>query len=398
MARPLSVGLNLVYLLEQSGGAGTYARELMRGILEVEPDTRLTGFVSSEAPESLLAADWAGSVEWVRFPITVSHGRPGNFALVMGAQWGAVPLIAARRRIDVVHGLANITPLVAPRVATVVTLLDLIWLRFTKTMERRATVGMKLVAPTSAKRADRVIAISHAARRDLIERIDLPPERVDVTHLGIRLDETVAPLPEADLRERFDLGDRPVILCVAQKREHKNLKGLIRAFAALEEPATLVFPGSPTPYEQEMRELAAELGVADRVRLPDWIEADELEGLYRAAACFVLPSFEEGFGLPILEAMRRGVPVACSNASSLPEVAGDDALLFDPEKPEEIADAVGRLLRDRDLAARLGERGVERCRRFTWEETARQTLATYRKAIEQRGSRAARKYPAPERT
>ncbi|HEX8052473.1 MAG TPA: glycosyltransferase family 1 protein [Thermoleophilaceae bacterium] len=381
MARPLNVGLNLVYLLEQSGGAGTYARELMRGILEVEPDTRLTGFVSAEAPESLLAADWARSVEWVKFPFNVSHGPPGNFALVMGAQWGAVPLIAARRRIDVVHGLANITPLVAPRVATVVTLLDLIWLRFTKTMERRATVGMKLVALPSARRADRVIAISHSARRDLIERIDLPPERVDVTHLGIRLDETVEPLPEAELRARFELGDRPVVLCVAQKREHKNLKGLVRAFAALEEPATLVFPGAPTPYEEEMKALAAELGVAERVRFPGWIERDELEGLYSAAACFVLPSFEEGFGLPILEAMRRGVPVACSNTSSLPEVAGDDALLFDPEKPEEIADAVGRLLRDRDLAARLAERGVERCHRFTWESTARETLAVYRRAI-----------------
>jgi len=142
-----------------------------------------------------------------------------------------------------------------------------------------------------------------------------------------------------------------------------------------------VLPGSPTPHEAELRRLAAELGGADRVRFPEWLEPEQLEGLYAIAACFVLPSFEEGFGLPVLEAMARGTPVCCSDASSLPEVAGDAALLFDPGSAEAIRAAVARVLGDPGLAARLAERGRARAATFTWRRTAEATLASYGRAI-----------------
>jgi glycosyltransferase involved in cell wall biosynthesis len=253
-------------------------------------------------------------------------------------------------------------------------------------MARRATIGMKIVAPTSARTAHRVIAISESAKRDLVERIHLDPARIDVTHLGIRVEEHPSATPEADLRARFDLGDGPLVLCVAQKREHKNLARLVRAVASLSDPSVrLLLPGSPTPHEEELRQIASQLGAAERLKTPGWVSAEDLEGLYRAASCFVLPSFEEGFGLPLLEAMARGAPVACSNVSSLPEVAGEAALYFDPTREDEIAAAIRRLIEDRDLAVRLAAKGRERCAEFTWEATARQTLATYRRAIEERG-------------
>ena len=383
--RPLRVGLNLVYLLDSSGGAGTYARELIRALLAVEPDTEITAFVNPAAPASLREAAWAEPVEWVELPVDMTVASPEAMARRMAAQWITVPWLAARRRLHVVHGLANITPLVAPRVTTLVTLLDLIWLSFPNTMDAKATLAMKATAIPSARCAGRVIAISEAARDDMIERIGVKPAKVDVTPLGIRQDPTVEPAPEAELRRRFELGDAPVLLCVAQKREHKNLIGLVRALAALEDRTVkLVIPGSPTPHEDELRALAAALGVGDRLVLPAWIERDELEGLYKLAACFVLPSFEEGFGLPILEAMRRDVPVATSNVSSMPEVAGDAALLFDPRDPRDMANAIERLLGDRELAATLVERGRARCDAFTWERTAELTLASYRRALAER--------------
>jgi glycosyltransferase involved in cell wall biosynthesis len=382
VTRPVRIGLNLVYLVESSGGSGTYARELIPSILAVEPAAHVTAFVSREAPDAVLSAPWASEVEWVRFPFDITHGPPGNFAFTMGSQWGAIPAIARRRRLDVVHGLANIVPPLAPGVATVVTLLDLIWLRFPQTMERRATVGMKMVAPFSARHADRVIAISESGRDDLISSLGLAPDAVDVTHLGVRVDDALPATPERELRAKLELGDAPVVLCVAQKREHKNLHGLVRGLAAAgDERLRLVLPGSPTPYEQSLRQLAAELGVAERVRLPGWVSDAELEGLYRLASCFVLPSFEEGFGIPILEAMGRGVPVACSNTTSLPEIAGDAALLFDPRRPEEIGTAIGRITSDDELARSLAQRGRARCEQFTWERTARATLDVYRRAI-----------------
>lgn len=385
--RPLHVGLNLFYLVEQSGGAGTYAKELVQGILQEEPRTRFTAWVSKELPPAYRETDWGQRIDWVELPFTVTHGPPGNFALTMGSQWGVVPAHAAARGCDVVHGLANITPIVAPRVATVVTVLDLIWIRYPQTMERRATIGMKMVTPPSAKRADRVIAISHAAKADLVQTLSLPAAKIDVTHLGVGDATThTAPAPEPALREKLGLGDAPVVLCVAQKREHKNLLGLVRAHAQLADRSVrLVLPGAPTPHEAVLRAEAELLGTADRVVFPEWLSRAELEGLYALATCFVLPSFEEGFGLPILEAMARDVPVATSNCSSLPEVAGDAALLFDPADPMAIAGCVDRLLADAELRADLVVRGRERVAAFPWRATAASTLETYRRAMGERG-------------
>jgi glycosyltransferase involved in cell wall biosynthesis len=385
-SRPLRVGLNLVYLVRDSGGAGTYARELLRALLEEEPETSVMAFVSSEVPADVLETPWPGAVDFVRLPVKVTHGPPGAFALAVAAQWGAIPLLAARRRLDVVHGLANVTPLMSPRVATLVTMLDLIWIHHPETMEAAATKGMLRVAPVSARRADRVLALSESAAADIARTLGLSRSKIDVAHMGVRL-EAPRPTParERDLRVKLELGEEPILLCVAQKRAHKNLAGLLRALALLsEDSARLVLPGTPTPHEAELQRLAAELGVAHRVRFPGWLSDEELEGLYHLATCFVLPSFQEGFGLPVLEAMARDLPVACSNVSSLPEVAGDAALLFDPRDPKAIALALDRLLTEATLRDLMRVKGRERCRRFSWRATARATLESYRRAIAQR--------------
>jgi glycosyltransferase involved in cell wall biosynthesis len=153
--------------------------------------------------------------------------------------------------------------------------------------------------------------------------------------------------------------------------------------------AVVVLVGAPTPYEDELRAEAAALGLGDRVVFPEWLSGEDLEGLYRLASCFVLPSFEEGFGLPVLEAMARDVPVATSNCSSLPEVAGDAALLFDPADPRDIARCIDALLGDPGLRASCVERGRERVSAFPWQATAEATLDVYRRAIDdqRRGGR-----------
>jgi glycosyltransferase involved in cell wall biosynthesis len=192
---------------------------------------------------------------------------------------------------------------------------------------------------------------------------------------------------ESTLRERLRAADRPIALCVAAMRPHKNLARLVRAVALIpaDRRPLLVLPGYPTAHGQELRHLAAELGVADDVRFPGWVDASELEGMYAAAACFVFPSLIEGFGLPVLEAMSRGVPVACSGRGALSEVAGNAALLFDPESEPAIAAAIERLLSDRAEADRLAAVGREHARRFTWAATAVGTLACYEKVVGRRG-------------
>ena len=170
---------------------------------------------------------------------------------------------------------------------------------------------------------------------------------------------------------------------MSAKRPHKNLERLFEAVAAIapERRPVVVIPGYPTPYEAQLRERGRELGVLDDVRLLDWVSGPELEGLYALADVFVFPSLHEGFGLPVLEAMRRGVPVACSDRSSLPEVAGDAALLFDPGDARAITAAIERVLGDRAEAARLRAAGIARAALFTWAATARGTVASYERAL-----------------
>jgi glycosyltransferase involved in cell wall biosynthesis len=194
------------------------------------------------------------------------------------------------------------------------------------------------------------------------------------------------PLSEREVRVRFDLGERSVVLSLSAKRPHKNLLALLGALARLapEDRPVLVLPGYRTAHENELREHARALDLDGDVRFPAWVSAEELEGLWELAQAFVFPSLYEGFGLPVLEAMAREVPVACSNASSLPEVAGDAALLFDPRDEHAIAAALKRLLDEPALAASLRARGLDRARRFTWERTARLTLDSYSRALDRR--------------
>jgi glycosyltransferase involved in cell wall biosynthesis len=378
----LRVLVNAMFWVPQAGGAARYARELLPALLAAEPATRLRVLVPADVPADVLAEPWADEVHWLRLRLPGTGGGPAAAAARLAAQWVLLAGDAERWRADVVHGLANIAPPFA-RVPRVVTLLDLIWLRNADALRAADRAAMRVSALPSLRRATRVLAISEAVRQDALATLGLPASRVDVAPLAADDGaKRVAATPGADLRRALALGDAPVVLCVAQKRAHKNLAGLIRAFALLDDRRpVVVLPGAPTPHEAELRALASELGVADRVRFPGWLSDADLEGLYRLATCFVLPSFEEGFGLPILEAMARGVPVACSNVSSLPEVAGDAAEQFDPYAPEDIARAIGRILADPARRVELVSRGEARCREFTWERTARATLASYRRAL-----------------
>jgi glycosyltransferase involved in cell wall biosynthesis len=374
---PLRIGLNLLYLTKGSGGAGRYASELMRAFVEHAPETRLTGFVTTHADE-LLDEPWAEAVEWVRYDLP-----PGTRRALL-TQMLHVPAAAARRRLDVLHSPANIGVLKTFRSVNVVTLLDLIWLHpETSALSDRERFTTRLVFTRCARAADRVLTISEATKRDLVATIGLDPERIDVTPLGVAVDEAER-VDEHELRSRLGLGEAPFVLVVAQKQPHKNLSSVIRALSELDPGVNLVLAGAPAPHQHELQALAAKLGVAERVRFVDWVSDDELRALYRTTRAFVLPSFIEGFGLPVLEAMRHGTPVACSRLSALPEVAGDAALLFDPHDQGSVTEAVRRLLNDEELRAELVRRGRERVSQFTWRRTAQLTLDAYRRALASR--------------
>ncbi len=375
--RPLRVGLNLLFLGERAGGVGRYARELPGALLAAEPATEVHVFVSRDAPADLRKEPWASSVRWVTVPVAL-QGPP----LHVPAEYLALPALGVGRRLQVLHSPANTGPVLTPGLASVVSLHDLIWLHRAEEWEAgpRAHRAMRRRVDHVVRHADRVFAVSHAAAEDIVETLGLAPERIEVTPHGVR-PPAVRPVAEEALRAQLQLGDARVVLCIAQKRPYKNLNRLVRMLPALGRDVVLVLPGSPTAYEDDLRALAQDLGVVERVRFPSWVSEEQLEGLYVLSSVLVLPSLSEGFGMPVIEAMVRGVPVACSNVSALPEVVGDAALLFDPERQDEVTGAVRRLLDDRALAERLIVRGHERADSFTWRRTGEASLAGYRHAM-----------------
>jgi glycosyltransferase involved in cell wall biosynthesis len=375
---PAHIGLNLIFLVpDQTGGMEIAARELIPVLSsEAPPGMRFTAFINREAA-AIGDGPWGSLIPAVTVPVNARN----RAQWVLGEQ-ALLPRLAARAGVDLVHSLASTAPL-RGRFRRVVTVHDLIYARFPEAHSGIRDKGMRVLVPAAARRSDRVIVDSQNTREDVMKLLGIPSERVDVVPLGLGARRSVPPLPEREVRARFNLGELSTVLSLSAKRPHKNLLALIGALALI--PAAdrpmLVLPGYPTAHEAELRDRTRSLGLESYVRFPAWISAEELEGLWALARAFIFPSLYEGFGLPILEAMARGVPVACSNASSLPEVAGDAALLFDPHDEAAIARALQRLLGDRAEAERLCARGLRRVAQFTWERTARGTLESYRRAL-----------------
>jgi glycosyltransferase involved in cell wall biosynthesis len=371
------LGVNALFLEPRMGGIETYVRELYPAILEARPDLKISMFVNARGRELIASESWGDAVRLVTHPLLgVPGGRALSEALLLDA-------FARRRRCDVLHSVALTAPL-RPRVPSVVMVADVTWLREPGAVPGLTRALWKSLVIPAARRARRLIAISEAARAEIAEDFRVPLERIDVIPLGPGTSGTVKPTDERELRARLCLASGPVVLAVSAFLAHKNVERLVEAMPAIRDEfpdARLVLPGNWTPLQDDVRARAQALGIDGAVAFPGWVDAADLEGLFRTAAAFVLPSRREGFGLPVLEAMRRGVPVACSSTSAIPEVAGDAAVFFDPESAAEIAAAVTAILRDPGRAAELAERGKKRAALFTWRRTAEETLATFERAL-----------------
>ena len=379
------LGVNLLYLVpRQVGGTEIYARRLVAALARELDETQILVFCGVEAAALLPDPEWPGNVRVVRAPV-----RAASKPLRLAAELTWLPVAADHHGVELLHSLGTTTPLHG-RAVRVVTVHDLIYQHFPGAFPPAARLGLQLVVPVGARRARRVQVSSSATKDEVVEHFGLAPEKVDVVPLGLGMRDVPDPTGEAELRARLDLGERPVLLSVNAALPHKNLERLLRAVAQVPEPV-LALVGHTGRDTERLRALAGELGIAERVRMTGWLSDEDLEGLYRLAAGFVYPSLHEGFGMPVLEAMRRGTPVACADATSLPEVVGDAALLFDPHSVDAIADAARTLVSDPARAAELVRRGLERAAGFGWERTARSAIASYERALTTGASRGRRR-------
>jgi glycosyltransferase involved in cell wall biosynthesis len=368
------VGLNLLYLVPgETGGMETYALRLVPELAVARPNLELVAFVNREA-EALGPDVFGPGVRIVPVPV---RGR--SRAQRVAAEQLRLPRLLRRNGIELVHSFGGTAP-ARPGRTSVLTVHDLIYARYPEAHTRLMALGMRVLVPLAARSADRIIAVSEATKAELGHVLDVPSNRVDVVYEGGRPPRPATPEPE--LRARLDLGGGPIVLSVSARRPHKNLSRLLQAFAGLPEGPLLALPGYRTPFEGELANEISQHGIGGRVRLLGWVSEADLEGLYRVARCFVFPSLAEGFGLPVLEALERGLPVACSSASSLPEIAGEAARYFDPLDVADMRRAIVELLEDESIRSRLALAGRARAQLFSWQRAASETLAVYDRAWE----------------
>lgn len=278
-----------------------------------------------------------------------------------------MPQLLRRVRPALTHLHYVIPPGVPGRV--VLTVHDISYERSTAFVPAHDLIAMRALVPRSIRRAERVLTVSEWTKREIVDRYRVDPSNVVVTPNGV--DPSYAPDGPAE-------GGRPYLLYVGALQPRKDPVAAVETLARLDGELRLVMVGPDRGAEADVRSAAGRLGLLDRVELRGYVPRHALASLYRGAACLIFPSRYEGFGLPVLEAMASGTPVVAVRATSVPEVAGDAAILVEPGSADALADGVTRALADR---ARFGNAGVARAAAFTWAETARRTLAVYRELL-----------------
>ena len=371
MAPSRHVMLNALYLAPGvSGGPETYLRGLAPALALAFPGLRLTVATTRSGAGALRAGGWEDFARVLELPC-----EDGERARRQWAEQALLPRAARAERADIVHSLASLAPVYAGTGA-VVTLHDVTFL-VRPTFGAATTWGMGLLVRSAARRADALITGTAAARDEICAVLGVDPARFTVIHHGHEHAQRTAPTAAHEVRERFSLGDARVVLCVGAKRPHKNQATLIRALALIPVDAVLVLAGHAEPYELELRELTAELGLQERVRFVGYVPDEDLEGLWSVAGCAAFSTLGEGFGIPVIEALAHGLPVAASDIPVLREVGGDLPHYFDPLDPGDAARAIIEALAD----TRAVELGPARAGVFTWDRAARATHEVYERVL-----------------
>ena len=328
-------------------GDETYAAALLRELAQIADEERLVAV--TRRPD--LVPD---GVEALELPARSQVTRM------------AIGLPRALRRLRPALGHFNYVVPPAYRGPAVVTVHDLSFESDPDLMGRRDRFMFRTFVPRSARRADRVLAVSKRTKRDLIEHYGIPAEKIVVTPNGV----------DPIFRPNGSTPDvPPYALFVGGIQPRKDPLTAIEALALAEGDLRLVLVGDEKRGGDEVRSAIERLGLERRVEFAGYVEHEGLASLYRGAACLVFPSRYEGFGLPVLESMASGTPVVASKAGAVPEVAGDAAVLVEPGDPEALAEGIRKALADRD---RFVAAGLARAKQFTWAETARRTLEVYR--------------------
>jgi glycosyltransferase involved in cell wall biosynthesis len=351
-------------------GIGTYIRNLLRHLARMDDRTEYIVVCRPEDREALATL----GENFRTVPETA-----GNYSV---AEQLKIPLALQREGVTLFHAPHYVLPPLI-RCRSVVTIHDCIHLMFPQYLPNRLALAYARTSiGMAARRATRVLTVSESSKRDILKFVDTAPEKIDVIYNAYDERFAIDPAEEdvVRVRERFQLQDE-FVLYAGNVKPHKNLERLIEAFQIVRrrglDHLKLVLIGDEISKYTALRRAVHRHQLHKYVRFLGYLPEETLAVMYRLAGVFVFPSLYEGFGLPPLEAMASGTPVVTSNVSSLPEVAGDAAVLVDPYDPHAIADGIYLVLTDERLRMDLSRRGLARAGMFSWEQSVRRVRKIY---------------------
>lgn len=369
----MRIGIDYTSAVRQGAGIGRYTRGLIEALAAKDSENRYTLFSAGRDPR---ATRWPANFRYRALPLTDRH-----LSILWQRLRLPLPVELVTGPVDVFHSPDFVLPPVW-RARTVLTVHDLSFMRYPECSSPPLLEYLMRSVPRSVARADLVLADSENTRQDVIELLAVPPDRVRTVYVGVE-ERFSTPVPAdeiARVRERYGI-DRSYILGVGTLQPRKNFPTLIRAFGRLRQEHgvehQLVIAGGKGWLDEPIYATIDELGLRGPVLLTGFVDDADLPALYQGADVFAFPSLYEGFGIPILEAMAGGTPVVTAQASSMPEVAGDAALLVSPHDVGELAHALWRLLSEPALCDALILRGHQRVSRFRWEHSAEALLEAY---------------------
>ena len=383
----MKIGIDARWIFREISGIGTYTSELLRNLALIDRQHHYLVFFNDERLKNRILDETglAHAANFQAYMLPYGLFTPLN-------QW-LMPRVLLEQGVDVYHAPNYLIPLRAfpaqrpGRVRCVTNLHDLIPLIYPqytpRSRKRRWFMLYRWIMRQVAARADIILTGSQAARADILRHLPIPPEREANV---ITIPDGVAPRfqPPSAQDSRTPAAPK-VILWVGRSAPYKNLLGLIAAFAEVRRqaklPVVLRLVGARDARYPEPRQLASQLGITEDVYWVGHVSNTQLVQEYQRADVFALPSYYEGFGLPILEAMACGTPVVCSNQGSLPEVAGAAAWQVAPQDTQGLSRALLRVLTDDRLAQDMARRGLQQAAQFTWQATAQATLKAYSAAL-----------------
>ena len=372
----MRVGINALYLIpHRVGGTEVYARSLLRALAQIDPLNQYYIFVNKETG-------------------LLDLGLPSNFHYVpcrlhANQQWVryvweqlVLPWQARNLGLDILHSLAYVAPFWIP-CASVVTIHDTNYRDLREAIAPIRRSALSFFVPASARRSVHVLTDSHFSKTQIETAIGIPSDKITVIYLGAgRLDYTNSTEACSQVLRRYKTV-APYIVAFSSPSIHKNILRLVQAFTqgCLDLPHRLVLLGR-VPPNLDLAGKATLPNADNRIIATGYVPDSDVLPLVANAELLVVPSWYEGFGLPILEAQQLGVPVASSSACSLPEIAGKGAVFFDPHSVEEMAESINHCLTDAELKSTLISKGRDNAKRFSWEKTARETLNVYEKTYD----------------